>query len=80
MAKEYLLAFEDLCFEASHSPQSLALARMLPPPVASVMHWVHYGTAAVVNLALIPAEAGSLEKMCSRLVQASLNQGWLRGK
>lgn len=38
MAKEYLLAFEDPCFEASHSPQSLALARMLPFRMVSVMH------------------------------------------
>ena len=51
MAEAYLLTFEDLCFEASHSPQALAVARMLPPPVASTEHRVHDGTAPVVNLA-----------------------------
>lgn len=51
MAKAYLLASEDLCFEVSRSPQAPAVARMLPPPVASTEHWVHHGTAPVVNLA-----------------------------
>lgn len=36
MAEAYLLAFEDCFSEVSRSHQALPLARMLPPPVASV--------------------------------------------
>lgn len=38
MAKAHLLAFEGLHFEEFHSPQALAVAVMLPPPVASTGH------------------------------------------
>lgn len=50
MAKAYQ-AFEDLCFELSRCPHTLAVAKMLPPPVASTEHWVRHGTAPVANLA-----------------------------
>lgn len=65
VAKAYLLAFEELCFEASRSPRALAVASILPPPVASTEHRVHCGTAPVVTLAWSLLKKGAFQgKMC----------------
>lgn len=58
MAEAYLLAFEDRFSEVSRSHQALPLARMVPPPVASMEPSPSWHCSCCES-SLIPAESGN---------------------